>query len=58
MVMDRSRIGARAQVRRAIIDQDSVIAPGERIGFDLARDRERFHVSDSGIVVVGRGQLR
>lgn len=58
IVMDRSRIGAGARIRRAIIDQDNIIRPGERIGFDLERDRERFHVSESGIVVVGRGELR
>ncbi len=54
IVMERSRIGHSAHVRRAIIDQDNDIPPGERIGFDEAEDRRRFHVTESGIVVVPR----
>ena len=54
IVMERSRIGQGAHVRRAIIDQDNDVPPGERIGFDEAEDRRRFHVTESGIVVVPR----
>jgi glucose-1-phosphate adenylyltransferase len=28
------------------------IPPGERIGFDLARDAQRFTVSEKGVVVI------
>ena len=55
IVMDRSRIGAGAHVRRAIIDQDNDVPPQERIGFDLEQDRKRFQVSEAGIVVVPSG---
>ena len=55
IVMERSRIGAGALVRRAIIDQDNDVPPKERIGFDLVQDRERFQVTDSGIVIVPAG---
>jgi glucose-1-phosphate adenylyltransferase len=58
IVMDRTRIGEGARIRRAIIDSDNVIPAGMRIGYDLDADRQRFHVSDSGIVVIGKGQLR
>lgn len=54
IVMERTRIGSGAQVRRAIIDQDNDIPAHERIGFDLEADRKRFHVTPSGIVVVPR----
>jgi glucose-1-phosphate adenylyltransferase len=54
IVMERSRIGQGARIRRAIIDQDNDIPPGEQIGFDLEQDRRRFHVTESGIVVVPR----
>lgn len=55
IIMERSRIGQGAQVRRAIIDQDNDVPPGVRIGFDEDEDRRRFHVTDSGIVVVPAG---
>ncbi len=55
IVMERSRLGRGAQVRRAIIDQDNDVPPGERIGFDPEADRKRFHVTESGIVVVPAG---
>jgi len=46
------RIGAGAELRRVIVDKWAEIPPGERIGFDLDRDRERYTVTESGIVVV------
>lgn len=54
IVMDRTVIGRGAKVRRAIIDQDNHVPPGESIGFDLAKDAQRFHVSEGGVVVVPR----
>jgi glucose-1-phosphate adenylyltransferase len=55
IIMERSRIGRGAQVRRAIIDQDNDVPPLETIGLDLEKDRQRFHVSEGGIVVVPAG---
>jgi glucose-1-phosphate adenylyltransferase len=55
IVMERSRIGTGALVRRAIIDQNNDVPPRERIGFDLSQDRHRFQVTESGIVVVPAG---
>lgn len=52
IVMERSRVGRGARIRRAIIDQDNDIPPGESIGFDIEADRKRFHVTESGVVVV------
>ena len=48
-------IGRGAKVRRAIIDQDNDVPAYERIGFNLDADSRRFHVTESGIVVVPAG---
>src|SRR6185295_5448516 len=48
-------VGEGAQLRRCIIDKHVSIPPGERIGFDPARDAERFTVSDCGIAVIPKG---
>jgi glucose-1-phosphate adenylyltransferase len=52
IVMARCHIGAGAKVRRAIIDKNARIPAGAHIGFDEEQDRKRYHVSDTGIVVV------
>jgi glucose-1-phosphate adenylyltransferase len=49
------KVGEGAQLRRCIIDKHVMIPPGEKVGFDLARDTERFTVSDRGIVVIPKG---
>lgn len=46
------QVGRRAKIRRAIIDSDCRIPVGMEIGYDEARDKARFHVSPSGIVLV------
>ena len=47
-------VGAGARIRRAIVDKWNRIPEGAEIGYDRARDAERFHVTESGIVVVPR----
>ena len=46
-----------AVVVNAILDKDVRICPGARIGVDPEADRERFTVSPSGVVVVGKGAV-
>lgn len=48
-------VGAGARLKHCIIDKNVRIPPGERIGYDSSRDRQRFTVSDNGIVVVPDG---
>jgi glucose-1-phosphate adenylyltransferase len=52
VIMDYCEIGRSAKIRRAIIDKNVQIADGDEIGYDLERDRKRFFVTDSGIVVI------
>ncbi len=52
IVMDGCHIGAGAEIKHAIIDKNARVPAGARIGFDVEHDRDRYHVSDSGIVVV------
>jgi glucose-1-phosphate adenylyltransferase len=56
IVMDGVQIGRGCRIRRTIIDKHNVIPPGTEIGYDLANDRERYYVSDDGIVVIPRPQ--
>jgi len=45
-------VGEGAQVKHCIVDKSVVIPAGESIGVDPQRDRERFQVSEKGIVVI------
>ena len=52
IIMENALIGAGAKLRRVIVDKNAHIPAGTKIGFDLERDREIHHVTESGIVVV------
>lgn len=55
VLMENVVIGEQARIRRAIIDKDVVIPPKTEIGYDTAADRQRFTVTDSGLVVISKG---
>jgi glucose-1-phosphate adenylyltransferase len=46
------QVGRHAKIRRAIIDKDVEIPSGTIIGFDRDADRQRFFVTERGIVVI------
>jgi glucose-1-phosphate adenylyltransferase len=56
VILDNCDIGRRARLRRAILDKNVRIPEDAEIGYDLARDRQRFHVTESGIVVIVGGR--
>ncbi|GIJ77683.1 glucose-1-phosphate adenylyltransferase [Micromonospora phaseoli] len=56
VLMEGVDIGRHAVVRRAILDKNVQVPEGAEIGVDLERDRQRYTVSDNGIVVIGKGQ--
>ena len=47
-------VGRHSRIRRAIIDRHVTLPERTEIGYDTEADRQRFHVTDSGIVVVVR----
>jgi glucose-1-phosphate adenylyltransferase len=47
-------VGRHSRIRRAIIDRHVTLPERAEIGYDTEADRRRFHVTDSGIVVVVR----
>jgi glucose-1-phosphate adenylyltransferase len=57
VLMDGVQIGRGAVVRRAILDKNVVVPDGAHIGVDADADRARYHVSDAGIVVLGKSQM-
>jgi glucose-1-phosphate adenylyltransferase len=52
VIFDNCDIGRRAKVKRAILDKNVKVPPGTEIGYNLDEDRKKYHVTDSGIVVV------
>ncbi len=55
--MEGVQVEEGARVKRSIIDKNVRIPAGIDIGYDLRRDRKRFTVTESGIVVIPRAML-
>jgi glucose-1-phosphate adenylyltransferase len=55
IIMDYVVIRRGAKLKRAIVDRYNTVAAHARIGYDLDADRSRWFVTDSGIVVVPKG---
>ncbi len=48
-------IGRKARLKNVIVDKNVSIPEEEEIGFNLEKDRKRFHVTKEGIVVIPKG---
>jgi len=55
ILMEGVNVGRHAKIKRAIIDKDVNIPQGIVIGYDPVEDKKKFHVTESGIVVVAKG---
>lgn len=55
VLMGGNDIGRDCRIKRAILDKNVTVAPGTVIGEDLEQDRQRFHVSPGGVVVIPKG---
>jgi glucose-1-phosphate adenylyltransferase len=52
VLFDNCDIGRHSKVRNAILDKNVKIPEGTKIGYELAEDRKKYFVTESGIVVV------
>jgi glucose-1-phosphate adenylyltransferase len=52
VILDNCDIGRRSKVRRAILDKNVKVREETEIGYDLEADRARYHVTESGLVVI------
>lgn len=58
IIMEGVDVGRYAKIKRAIIDKEVKIPQREEIGYDLEKDRKRFHVTDGAVTVVAkRGEM-
>jgi glucose-1-phosphate adenylyltransferase len=55
ILCDGVTVGEGSHLRNCIVDKDVQIPPDMRIGFEPAEDRQRFTVSDKGVVVIPKG---
>jgi glucose-1-phosphate adenylyltransferase len=56
VILDNCDIGRHAKLRRVILDKNVRIPEGAEIGYDLERDTRNYHVTESGLVVIGGGR--
>jgi glucose-1-phosphate adenylyltransferase len=54
IIFNHVNIGRHSRVRKAIIDRHVALPEHTEIGYDIDADRRRYHVTDSGIIVVVR----
>ncbi len=52
IIFSHCDIGRHSRIRNAIIDRDGQLPEQTVIGYDPEEDRRRYHVSESGIIVV------
>ena len=52
VIFDNCDVGRRAKVKNAILDKNVKIPENTEIGYDLEEDRKKYHVTESGIVVI------
>jgi len=57
VILPKVTIGKNCTIKRTIIDKGTLIPDGFEAGVDLEKDKERFLVTDEGIVLVTPGML-
>jgi glucose-1-phosphate adenylyltransferase len=54
IIFNHVNVGRYSRIRNAIVDRHVTLPEQIQIGFDLDADRQRYHVTENGIVVVVR----
>ena len=57
IIMNDTRIHHHTPIRHAIVDKNAQVPTGATIGWDVERDRQRFTVTASGILVVPKDYI-
>lgn len=57
VILPKCTIGKNCTIKRTIIDKGTLIPDDFEVGVDLEKDRERFLVTDEGIVLVTPGMM-
>jgi len=52
VIFDNCDIGRHSKIRKAILDKNVRVPEGTTIGYDLVKDSQLYHVTESGIVVI------
>lgn len=52
ILFDDVQVGENSQLQNCIVDKHVVIPPNTQIGFNTTVDAQRFHISESGVVVI------
>ena len=55
IIMDYTVIRRGSRLRRVIVDRYNIVPPNTVIGYDEAADRQKYHVSEGGVVVLEKG---
>lgn len=55
ILLENVEIGRNCRIRKAIIDKDVYVPAGTTIGYDPETDRQRFAVSEGGVVIIPKG---
>jgi glucose-1-phosphate adenylyltransferase len=56
IIYNHVNVGRHSRIRKAIIDRHVILPEHTEIGYDPEDDRKRYHVTDSGVVVVVRDE--
>ena len=57
IIMNNCNIGRHARIRRTIIDKNVNVPENYEIGFDPEKDKKKFTVTESGIVVIPKNAV-